>query len=145
MMTPSAEPKDKSDAPAAAAVNGPEGGFFADWDGIDWDRAQENVRRLRRRIFTASGEGDLAKVGNLQKLMLRSLSNTLVSVRRVTEVDAGRSTAAVDGQGVLTAAGKAGSARFIGSVATSGRPVRSGGCSSRRTDRGGNAARSLFP
>jgi RNA-directed DNA polymerase len=47
-------------------VNGPEGGFFADWDSIDWDRAQENVCRLRQRIFTAWREGDLAKVRNLQ-------------------------------------------------------------------------------
>jgi RNA-directed DNA polymerase len=120
MMTTLAEPKDKLDGPAAAAVNGPEGGFFADWDSIDWDRAQENVRRLRQRIFTASREGDLAsregdlaKVRNLQKLMLRSLSNTLVSVRRVTEVNAGRKTAGVDGQVVLTAPGKAELARFI--------------------------------
>jgi len=115
MMTTVAAPKDKLDAPAAVGVNGPEGGFFADWDwdSIDWDRAEENVRRLRQRIFTASREGDLAKVRNLQKLMLRSLSNTLVSVRRVTEVNAGRKTAGVDGQVVLTAPGKAELARFI--------------------------------
>ena len=106
-MATTAAPKDKLDAPAIVGVNGPEGGSFADWDSIDWDRAQENVRRLRQRIFTASREGDLAKVRNLQKLMLRSLSNTLVSVRRVTEVNAGRKTAGVDGQVVLTAPGKA--------------------------------------
>ncbi|WP_269812572.1 reverse transcriptase N-terminal domain-containing protein [Streptomyces atratus] len=34
------------------------------------------------------------------------LSNTLVSVRRVTEVNAGRKTAGVDGQVVRTAPGK---------------------------------------
>ncbi|MFF3519005.1 reverse transcriptase N-terminal domain-containing protein [Streptomyces sp. NPDC002573] len=107
-------------------MNGPEGGFFADWDSIDWDRAQENVRRLRQRIFTASRDGDLAKARNLQKLMLRSLSNTLVSVRRATEINAGRKTAGVDGQVVLTAPGKAELARFIQQRASSwrARPVR---------------------
>ena len=67
-MTAAAAPMDKLDAPADVGVNGPEGGLLADWDSIDWDRAQQNVRRLRQRIFAASREGDLAKVRNLQKL-----------------------------------------------------------------------------
>lgn len=92
-MTTGTAPKDKFDAAATAGVNGPEGDFFAGWDSIDWDQAAKNVRRLRQRIFTASTDGDLAGVRNLQKLMLRSLSNTLVSVRRVTEVNTGRKTA----------------------------------------------------
>jgi len=53
---------------------------------------------LRQRIFTASQAGDLKRVRNLQKLMLRSRANTLVSVRRVTELNAGRKTAGVDGK-----------------------------------------------
>ncbi|MEW1659054.1 group II intron reverse transcriptase/maturase [Streptomyces sp. NPDC093707] len=111
-MTAATAPKDKLDAPAPAGVNGPEGGFV-DWPGIDWDQAEKDVRRLRQRIFTASKEGDLAKVRNLQKLMLRSLSNTLVSVRRVTEINAGRKTAGIDDQVVLTASGKSELVRFI--------------------------------
>ena len=42
------------------------------------------------------------RVRRLQKLMLRSRSNTLLSVRRVTERNAGRLTAGVDGEVVLT-------------------------------------------
>jgi RNA-directed DNA polymerase len=76
--------------------SGPEGDAL-DWDAVDWRSAEDDVRRLRRRIFKASQEGDLAKVRNLQKLMLRSHANTLVSVRRVTERNAGRKTAGVDG------------------------------------------------
>ena len=68
--------------------------------------SSENVRRLRQRIFTASKAGDLARVRRLQKLMLRSRSNTLVSVRRVTERNAGRLTAGVDGEVVLTPRGQ---------------------------------------
>jgi RNA-directed DNA polymerase len=87
-------------------VNGPEGDIL-DWLSIDWQQVEGDVRRLRQRIFTASQAGDLKKVRNLQKLMLRSHANTLVSVRRVTELNAGRKTAGVDGQVVVTAYGKA--------------------------------------
>jgi len=80
-------------------VNGPEGD--PDWDSVDWGQAEGNVRRLRQRIFTASQAGDLARVRNLQKLMLRSRANARVSVRRVTEVNAGRATAGIDGKVAL--------------------------------------------
>lgn len=66
------------------------------WNAIDWRRANRAVRSLRMRIFRASQAGDLAKVRSLQKLMLRSRSNTLVSVRRVTQRNSGRHTAGVD-------------------------------------------------
>jgi len=48
-------------------VNGPEGEFL-DWDAVDWRQVEEDVRRLRQRIFAASQAGDLKKVRNLQKL-----------------------------------------------------------------------------
>ena len=86
------------------AANGPEGDAAA-WDAVDWRRAEADVRRLRQRIFTASKAGDLKKVRSLQRLMLRSRSNALVSVRRVTEVNAGRKTAGVDGRVVLRGPG----------------------------------------
>ena len=75
--------------------------------------AEDDVRRLRQRIFTASKAGDLAKVRNLQKLMLRSRANALVSVRRVTELNAGRKTAGIDGNVVVTAPGKAALADWV--------------------------------
>jgi len=87
-------------------VNGPSGAPV-EWDAVNWRAAEEDVQRLRQRIFAASKAGDLKRVRNLQKLMLRSHANTLVSVRRVTEQNAGRTTAGVDGQVVLTALGKA--------------------------------------
>ncbi len=102
-MTTASEPEDKLDAATAtvAAVNGPEDVTHG-WHQIDWQAAEESVRRLRQRIFTASQAGDLPRVRDLQKLMLRSRSNTLLSVRRVTERNAGRLTAGVDGEVVLT-------------------------------------------
>ncbi len=81
------EPKGKLDtvngttdsiASAPVPVNGPEDGL-PEWDQVDWGQAEENVRRLRQRIFAASRAGDLKKVRSLQKLMLRSRSNALVS------------------------------------------------------------------
>jgi RNA-directed DNA polymerase len=49
----------------------------------------------------------------LQKLMLRSRSNTLLSVRRVTEVNAGRKTAGVDGEVVSIPQAKAQLAEWV--------------------------------
>ena len=54
------------------------------------------------RIFAAERAGDARKVTSLQKLMLRSRANTLLSVRRVTQQNAGRATAGVDGKVALT-------------------------------------------
>ena len=87
-------------------VNGPEDEPL-DWHAVGWRAAEEDVRRLRQRIFTASRVGDLKRVRSLQKLMLRSRANTLLSVRRVTELNAGRATAGVDGKVVLLAESKA--------------------------------------
>ncbi len=87
-------------------VNGPRDDDL-DWDAILWRLVEEDVRRLRRRIFKASQEGDLKRVRNLQRLMLRSRSNTLVSVRRVTQRNAGRKTAGIDGQVALTSPARA--------------------------------------
>ncbi|MDQ6806192.1 MAG: reverse transcriptase N-terminal domain-containing protein, partial [Actinomycetota bacterium] len=105
-MTEAPEPEDKLDAATNIVVSGPEDATF-DWRQIDWRRVEFDVRRLRQRIFTATKAGDLAKVRQLQKLMLRSRANTLLSVRRVTERNAGRLTAGVDGEVVLTPEAKA--------------------------------------
>jgi RNA-directed DNA polymerase len=124
-MTRAAEPKGKLDAmttratgaaqavPAAGVmVNGPED-LSAEWLSIDWQSEEGEVRRLRQRIFTASQAGDLARVRNLQKLMLRSRANARVSVRRVSEVNAGRMTAGIDGKVALAAHDRASMARWV--------------------------------
>jgi RNA-directed DNA polymerase len=86
-------------------VNGPDG--VLDWDAIDWRTHESNVRRLRRRIFKATREQDWAQVRSLQKMTLRSWSNTLVSVRQVTQRNAGRRTAGIDGQVALSSKARA--------------------------------------
>src|SRR5436309_12228220 len=67
-----------------------------DWNAINWRRANRTVRNLRQRIFRATQEGNLKRVRSLQKLMLKSYSNRLVSVRRVAQINAGKNTPGVD-------------------------------------------------
>ncbi|GAB3279711.1 group II intron reverse transcriptase/maturase [Actinocorallia lasiicapitis] len=133
-MNEAMEPKGKLDAMAdiqdtahaadqgAAVANGPEG-EICDWPSIDWRQVTDDVRRLRHRIFTASRAGDLAKVRNLQKLMLRSHANALLSVRRVTEVNAGRSTAGIDGRTAPLESQKADLAGWLQQRAVPWRPL----------------------
>ncbi|HET6951418.1 MAG TPA: reverse transcriptase N-terminal domain-containing protein [Acidimicrobiales bacterium] len=92
-------------------MNGPAGpdSVFdgAAWDQVDWRTHEERVRRLRGRIFKAVKDRDLAAARNLQKLLLRSWSNTLISVRQVTQRNTGRRTAGVDGRVALTSQARA--------------------------------------
>lgn len=104
-------------------VNGPEDAGV-EWDAVDWRAAEDHVRRLRQRIFAAMRGGDLKKVRSLQKLMLRSRSNTLISVRQATERNAGRLTPGVDGQLVLASVDKERLVAEIHRSPRQARPVR---------------------
>ena len=108
-------------APRDGPVNGPEDAVL-DWEAVDWRRVEDDVRRLRQRIFTASKAGDLKKVRSLQKLMLRSRANALLSVRRVTELNAGRKTAGIDGRVVLAGWEKAEMAAWLQRGASAWKP-----------------------
>ena len=92
-------------APQGGAANGPEDPL--EWDAIDWRCQEEQVQRLQQRIFKAAQAGDHKRVRNLQKLLLRSRANTLVSVRRVTQHNTGRRTPGVDRQVALTSLDRA--------------------------------------
>ncbi len=108
-----------------ASVNGPEGlpSFDGDaWDCVDWRHHEEQVRRLRGRIFKAVQEGDWPKARNLQELTLRSWSNTLISVRQVTQRNTGRRTAGIDGLVALTSQARAEVAVLVRSTRGSHRP-----------------------
>ena len=110
---------------AARIVNGPEDqprDAPCQWDRIDWRAQEEQVRRLRQRIFKAAQEQDWPKVRNLQKLMLRSRADTLVSVRQVTQRNTGRRTAGIDGEVALTSEARAQVAVRVHQSAASWRP-----------------------
>src|SRR5277367_1102057 len=126
---------------AAPKANGPEDqpqkqDAPAGWDQIGWREHEGQVRRLRQRIFKAAQEQDWPRVRNLQKLMLRSRANTLVSVRQVTQRNAGRRTAGIDGEVALTPDARA-------RVAV--RVHRSGACIYRRHQTVRSCGRSGFP
>jgi len=126
-MSKTLEPKDKLDAdtvPQGVVVaNGPMDAAV-DWNAVDWRAAEAEVRRLRQRIFAATRAGDYKRVRSLQKLMLRSRSSTLISVRQVTERNAGRFTAGIDGQVALTSLAKQELVADIQRSPHTARPVR---------------------
>ena len=110
---------------AAPRANGPEDpprDVPVQWDKVRWREQEEQVRRLRQRIFKASQEQDWPRVRNLQKLMLRSRANTLVSVRQVTQRNAGRRTAGVDGEVALTSEARTAVAERVHQSITSWQP-----------------------
>ena len=72
------------------------------WETIDWRKVERYVFKLQKQIFKASRQGDLKKVRQLQKTLMRSWSNRLLSVRRVTQDNRGKKTAGVDGVKSLT-------------------------------------------
>jgi RNA-directed DNA polymerase len=108
------------------SVNGPEGLPLFDgdaWEVVDWRRHEEQVRRLRGRIFKAVQDDDWPQARSLQKLMLRSWSNVLVSVRQVTQRNTGRRTAGIDGLVALTSQARAEMAVHVHATIGSHQPL----------------------
>lgn len=75
---------------------------LTDWSDIDWQYLEKRVRNLRQRIFRATQDGQWNRVRSLMKLMLRSHSNLLLSVRKITQENQGKKTRGIDKQVVLT-------------------------------------------
>ena len=75
-----------------------------DWALIDWRKAERSRYRLQKRIYKAASQGKTEIVHNLQRKLMRSWSARVLSVRRVTQDNAGKKTAGVDGRTALTAA-----------------------------------------
>ncbi|PSB00336.1 RNA-dependent DNA polymerase [Merismopedia glauca CCAP 1448/3] len=72
------------------------------WKGLPWKQFQKNLFRLQRRVFKAVRDGNLRKTRNLQKLILKSQSARLLAIRQVTQLNAGKKTAGIDGKASLT-------------------------------------------
>ncbi|MEG4535564.1 reverse transcriptase N-terminal domain-containing protein [Microcoleus sp. D2_18a_D3] len=66
------------------------------WNQIIWNKLNKLVRNLRQRIFRARKIGNFRKLRSLQKLMIRSYANLLLSVRRITQTNQGKATAGID-------------------------------------------------
>ncbi len=80
---------------------------ITDWQDANWRKAHRVVKNLRQRIFRATRQHDWKRVRNLQRLLLKSYSNVLLAVRRVTQLNAGKATPGIDKVLVKTGPAKA--------------------------------------
>lgn len=69
---------------------------LADFDSIPWMRLEKYVRKLQQRIYRAESLGERRKVKSLQRLLMRSHSTLLLSIRQVTQINKGKRTEGVD-------------------------------------------------
>lgn len=76
------------------------------WKDINWRKVERYVFKLQKRIYAASRCGDVKRVRKLQKTLMRSWSNKVLSVRRVTQDNTGKKTAGVDGKKSLSPAAR---------------------------------------
>ncbi|QFS43548.1 ltrA, RNA-directed DNA polymerase [Nostoc sphaeroides CCNUC1] len=67
------------------------------WKTINWRQAERYVFKLQKRIYAASRRGDVKQCRKLQHTLMRSWSNRVLAVRRVTVENQGKKTAGVDG------------------------------------------------
>ena len=72
------------------------------WDEINWRQVERYVFKLQKRIYTASRRGDVKQARKLQRTLMRSWSNKILSVKKVTQDNRGRKTAGVDGVSSLS-------------------------------------------
>jgi len=73
-----------------------------EWNTIPWRKLERRVFKLQKRIFRASQRGDVKAVHRLQKTLMRSWSARCLAVRQVTQDNAGKKTAGIDGVKKLT-------------------------------------------
>src|SRR4028119_88714 len=71
------------------------------WKSLPWKKFRRNLFRLQCRVFKAVANGDLRKARSLQKLILKSSAARLLAIRQVTQLNAGKKTAGVDGKASL--------------------------------------------
>jgi RNA-directed DNA polymerase len=72
------------------------------WATLPWKQFRRNLFRLQRRVFNAVARGDLRRTRSLQRLILKSSAARLLAIRQVTQLNAGKKTAGVDGKASLS-------------------------------------------
>ena len=68
------------------------------WKNLPWKNFQKDLFRLQKRVWKAVRAGDKHKARSLQKLILRSQAARFLAIRQVTQLNAGRKTAGIDGK-----------------------------------------------
>ncbi len=68
------------------------------WRALPWKKFRRNLFRLQKRVFKAVQVGDKRKARSLQKLILKSTSARFLAIRQVSQLNAGKKTAGIDGK-----------------------------------------------
>jgi retron-type reverse transcriptase len=71
------------------------------WKNLPWKQLQKDLFRLQRRVFKAIQVGDKRKAMSLQRLILKSTAARMLAIRQVTQLNAGKRTAGIDGKASL--------------------------------------------
>jgi retron-type reverse transcriptase len=72
------------------------------WKNLPWKKFRRDLFRLQRRVFKAVSVGDKRKAKYLQKLILKSSAARFLAIRQITQLNAGKKTAGVDGKASLS-------------------------------------------
>ena len=72
------------------------------WKTLPWKQFRRNLFRLQKRVYKAVQVGDKRKAKSLQKLILKSTAARLLAIRQVSQLNAGKKTAGIDGKKSLT-------------------------------------------
>lgn len=72
------------------------------WRSLPWKKFRRDLFRLQKRVYEAVRVGDKRKARSLQKLILKSQAARFLAIRQVTQLNAGKKTAGVDGKASLS-------------------------------------------
>ena len=72
------------------------------WKALPWKKFRRNLFRLQKRVYKAVQVGDKRKARLLQKLILKSTSARFLAIRLVSQLNAGKKTAGIDGKKSLS-------------------------------------------
>ncbi|MCC5655999.1 reverse transcriptase N-terminal domain-containing protein [Nostoc sp. XA010] len=72
------------------------------WVALPWKKFRRNLFRLQKRVYKAVQVGDKRKARSLQKLILKSTSARFLAIRQVSQLNAGKKTAGIDGKKSLS-------------------------------------------
>ncbi|MCC5648193.1 reverse transcriptase N-terminal domain-containing protein [Nostoc sp. CHAB 5824] len=72
------------------------------WRALPWKKFRRNLFRLQKRVYKAVQVGDKRKARLLQKLILKSTSARFLAIRQVSQLNAGKKTAGIDGKKSLS-------------------------------------------
>ncbi|OWY63731.1 RNA-dependent DNA polymerase [cyanobacterium TDX16] len=72
------------------------------WKNTPWKKFRRNLFRLQVRVYKAIRAGDKRRAESLQKLIMKSFAARMLAIRQVTQLNAGKRTAGIDGKASLT-------------------------------------------